>query len=45
VRECALSLDKIRAAIGTLPDASQQKVASANVVMVELVVASGNKPE
>ena len=43
VQERALNLDKIRAAIGTLPNASQQVAASENVVMVELVVASGSK--
>jgi hypothetical protein len=40
VKERALSMDEIRAAIGSLPDPSQREAAGENVVLVELVVAN-----
>jgi hypothetical protein len=45
VKERALNLDDIKAAIGTLPNPSQREVASANIVLVDLVVASETKPK
>ena len=45
VKERALTLDEIKAAIGTLPNTSQQEAASENIVMVELVVARETKPK
>ncbi len=36
VKERALDLDQIRAAIGSLPDASQREAASENIFLVEL---------
>jgi hypothetical protein len=45
VKERALSMDEIRAAIGTLPDQSHREVASENVVLVELVVTAERKPK
>ena len=38
-----LDLDEIRAAIGSLPDASQRESARENIFLVELVVANGRK--
>jgi hypothetical protein len=43
VKERALDLDEIRAAIGSLPDASQRESARENIFLVELVVANGRK--
>ena len=37
VKERALDLDEIRAAIGSLPDAAQREAASENIFLVELV--------
>jgi hypothetical protein len=39
IKERALNLDAIKAAIGALPNRSQREAASENVVLVELVVA------
>jgi hypothetical protein len=39
IKERALSLADIRAAIGMLPDSSQREIAGENVVLVELVTA------
>ena len=36
-------LDEIRAAIGSLPDATQREAASENIFLVELVVANEGK--
>jgi hypothetical protein len=38
VKERALDLDAIRAAVSALPDASQREVAGGNVILVELIV-------
>jgi len=38
-----LDLDEIRAAIGSLPDATQREAASENIFLVELVVANEKK--
>jgi len=43
IKERALDLDEIRAAIGSLPDASQRESARENIFLVELVVANGRK--
>ncbi len=43
VRERALDLDQIRAAIGSLPDAAQREAASENIFLVELVMANERK--
>jgi hypothetical protein len=43
VKERALDLDEIRAAIGSLPDATQREAASENIFLVELVVANERK--
>ncbi len=43
VRERALDLDEIRAAISSLPDATQREAASENIFLVELVVADERK--
>jgi hypothetical protein len=43
VKERALDLDEIRAAIGSLPDASQRESARENIFLIELVVANGRK--
>ena len=40
-----MSLDEIRAAIGSLPDASQREAANENIVLVELVVADAARPK
>ena len=40
VKERALDLDQIRAAIGSLPDAAQREAASENIFLVELVMAN-----
>jgi hypothetical protein len=45
VKERAMSLDEIRAAIGSLPDASQREAANENIVLVELVVADEARPK
>ena len=43
VKERALDLDQIRAAIGSLPDAAQREAASENIFLVELVMANERK--
>jgi len=43
VKERALDLDEIRAAIGSLPDATQREAARENIFLVELVVANEKK--
>ena len=43
IKERALNMDDIKAAIGALPNPSQREVASANIVLVGLVVASESK--
>ncbi len=43
VKERALDLDEIRAAIGSLPDATQREAASEKIFLVELVVANEKK--
>jgi hypothetical protein len=43
VKERALDMDEIRAAVGSLPDASQREAASENIFLVELVVANERK--
>jgi hypothetical protein len=45
IKERALSLDEIRAAIGSLPDPSQREAANENIVLLELVIASERKPK
>lgn len=45
VKERAMSLDEIRAAIGSLPDPSQREAANENIVLVELVVADEARPK
>ena len=43
IKERALALDAIRAAVGTLPEASQREAARENMILVELVVAKEGK--
>jgi hypothetical protein len=43
IKERALDLDAIRAAVGTLPEASQREAAGENVVLVELVATRERK--
>jgi hypothetical protein len=43
IKERALSLDDIKAAITTLPDTSQRMAATENVVLADLVVARGRE--
>ena len=45
IKERALKLDDIRAAIGSLPDPSQRATAQENIVFVELVVAAERRPK
>jgi Nucleotidyltransferase of unknown function (DUF6036) len=45
IKERALNLDEIRAAIGSLPDPSQREAANENIVLLELVIASERKPK
>ena len=45
VKERALNLDEIRAAVHSLPDLSQREAANENIVLVELVVADERRPE
>ncbi len=45
VKERALDLDEIRAAVGSLPDRSQRDAAQENIVLIELFVASERKPK
>jgi hypothetical protein len=45
MKERALNLDEIRAAIGLLPDPSQREAANENIVLVELVAADVRRPE
>jgi hypothetical protein len=40
VKERALGLDEIRAAVDMLPDSSQRELAGENLILVELVTAS-----
>ena len=45
VKERALSLDEIRAAVGSLPDSSHREAAGENIVLVELIVADERRPK
>ena len=45
IKERAVDLDAVRAAVGSLPDASQRAAAGGNVILVELVVAKGRQPQ
>lgn len=40
IKERALSLKEIRAAVDMLPDSSQREIAGENLILVELVTAS-----
>lgn len=43
VKKRTLDLDEIRAAIASLPDATEREAASENIFLVELVVANERK--
>jgi hypothetical protein len=43
IKERALNLDAIRAAVGSLPDASQREAAGENLILVELVATKEGK--
>lgn len=45
IKERALSLEDIRAAVSKLPDSSQREIAMENIVLVELVVGPRRKPK
>lgn len=45
MKERALDLDEIHAAIGTLPNSIQRETATENIVFVELVAAPGRTPK
>ena len=43
IKERALSMEDIRAAIATLPNASQREAASENILLAELIVVRDHK--
>jgi len=45
IKERALSLEDIRKAVDTLPDAGQREAADANMILVELLAGDQRKPE